>query len=83
MHFFLTHLKFEWLPVFGASNEFTSHLVARADLGVRNLLEVGDVSRYNNLERSLAAAIIELNKEKVLATKTSGASPATYCNNQV
>ena len=70
-------LKLEWLTVLGAHYKLASDDVSRADLSLRDLIIVWNVTRYDNLKRVLAATIVELNEEEVLATSAGCASPTT------
>lgn len=77
VHGLRADLQLEWLAVLGAPDELAGDHVAGTDLGVGNLLEVGDVSRYDDLDGTLATTVVELKEEEVLTTEASGAGPAT------
>lgn len=77
VHGFRADLELEWLAVLGAADELTSDLVARADLSVRELIKVGEVTRSNNLQGTLATSIVKLNEEEVLTSEARRASPTT------
>lgn len=70
-------LKLEWLTVLRAHNKLSSDYVSRADLSLRDLIIVWNVTRDDNLKRVLAATIVELNEEEVLTTCTGCACPAS------
>ena len=70
-------LELEWLTVLGTHDKLASDNVSRADLSLRDLIIVWNVTRDDNLQRVLAATIVELNEEEVLTTSTSCACPTT------